>query len=70
MSPSFTIPKSSITEFFKHYHPIFGLRLGQAFYQVFELGKMTQDKAFTQALYQADGDKARALIRQITDENN
>lgn len=70
MSPSFTIPRSSVLEFFKHYHPVSGLRLGQAFHQVFKLEKMTQDKAFTDALYQADGEKAREMIRQITDENN
>lgn len=45
-------------------HPDFnGQRLGQAFYNHFNLHKMSSSKALND-LYEADGDKAKALIVQ------
>ena len=68
--PRFTIPKSRVDAFYAQHPAQTPLRLGQAFFNYVDLGKMTQDRAFTDALHAADGQKARDLISAITDPNN
>lgn len=68
--PSFTIPQSSVDIFARQHRSDSGLRVGQAFHQYFNLERMTQDRAFCDRLYQADGSKAWAMVREITDPQN
>lgn len=67
---SFTIPKSRVDAFYAQHPQQTQLRLGQAFYNYMELGKMTQDRDFTDAMHCADGQRARDLIDSITDSQN
>ena len=68
--PSFTIPQSRVDAFYAQHPAITPLRLGQAFFNYMDLGKMTQDRAFNDAMHAADGERARELIRSITDPHN
>lgn len=43
------------------------LRMGQAFYNYFDLHKMQSDREWFDCLYQADGVEASRLINSITD---
>jgi hypothetical protein len=67
---SFTIPKTRVDAFYAQHPKETQLRLGQAFYNYMELGKMTQDRDFTDALHAADSQRARDLIASITDPSN
>lgn len=66
---SFTIPKSTVDEFYRN-RVEDGRRLGQQFYDYIEANKMTQDEHWLARLYCADGAHARNLIRQVTDFDN
>ncbi|QVD49273.1 hypothetical protein LUCX_203 [Xanthomonas phage vB_XciM_LucasX] len=68
--PTLTIPATRVNEFMAQYDPKLGLRLGQAFYQFMALEKITTDSAWCEALYQADGQRALAMIQTITDYQN
>lgn len=68
--PGFTIPQSRVDAFYAQHPKQTPLRLGQAFFNHMDLGKMSQDRAFTDALHAADGQKARDLISVITDPHN
>lgn len=67
---SFTIPKTRVDAFFAQHPKQTQLRLGQAFFNYMELGKMSQDRDFTDAMHAADGQRARDLIESITDSQN
>lgn len=69
-TPRFTIPQSRVEAFYAQHPQQTPLRLGQAFFNYMDLGKMTQDRAFNDALHAADGPEARALIAAITDHSN
>jgi hypothetical protein len=76
--PTLSISKSEIDQFYRIYQSGKGafiqdfkykdLRMGQAFHQHFKLEKITgDDKFWCDKLYEADGDKAKKMIEQITD---
>lgn len=61
-------PKTQVVAF-KHKNK--ALRYGQAFHQFMKLEKVTgQDKSFCDRLYQADEEKAKAMIASRTDYNS
>jgi hypothetical protein len=61
-------PKTRV-DAFRHTNK--ALRYGQAFHQYMRLDKITGlDKAFCDRLYQADGEKAKAMIASRTDKEN
>lgn len=80
-----TFPASTVNRFYlevwSDQKKVKGLRLGQAFHQYMKLDKLSDDKvpadgrisenkAWLDRLYQADGDKARIMIEGRTDYNN
>lgn len=61
-------PKTQVNAF---QHKNKALRYGQAFHQFMKLEKVTgQDKDFCDRLYQANEDKAKAMIASRTDHNS
>lgn len=68
--PSFTIPATRVKQFQTHFKSTTGLRVGQAFHQFMQLEKLTSHREFCERLYQADDDKAWAIILSITDHQN
>lgn len=72
--PTFTVSQSQYMKFLIHQrdNPNPGLRLGQAFFNFFDLGKMTspQNKELADKLHAADGEVAKGLISSVLDFNN
>lgn len=70
-----TFPQTSVDRFFREKWPHQkgkGIRMGQAFHQFMNLEKITSDdnKVFCDRLYEADGNKAKAIILSVLDKNN
>lgn len=72
--PTFTVSKSQYMKFLIHQrnNPNSGLRLGQAFFNFFDLGKMTspENQRFANKIYEADGECAKKLISSVLDFSN
>lgn len=64
-----SIPASSVKRFYAVAKQFTGERLGQAFYNYFDLHKCSSHYSFRSKLYEADGKEARELIEQITDHS-
>lgn len=65
-NPFLTIEKKAFADFMRRWTEgrYRGQRLGQAFYNEYNLHRLS-DQASLKGLYEADGEKAKALIDQI-----
>jgi len=72
--PTFQITRSQYKAFLQEMvkNPKPGLRLGQAFFNYFSLGKMTSaaNKDFADKIHAASGDEAVKLMLSIIDDTN